>query len=98
MSGYVYGQSPSAQLRTAHARIQYLESALTEARKHAAGRAPRDEYPAFTSPEFMALYDRERAIAARLHPETAEVKAARFEAIRQELATHKHTRVMKGQR
>lgn len=37
---YVYGQSPSAQLRTAHARIQYLESALTEARKHAAGRAP----------------------------------------------------------
>lgn len=82
MKPYVHGQSPTAKLVRAKARVNYLEDELARLRNRKPTRP--DDWPAFHTPAFRAEYERERAWAAKRWPEPPEAKQARLDALANE--------------
>lgn len=79
MKPYVHGQTPTAQLIRANAKVNYLEDELARVARFRR-MLPRnpDQWPAFHTPAFRAEYERERAWAARRWPEPVAMKEARL--------------------
>ena len=91
MKPYVHGQSAGAKLTAATVRINYLEHEL--ARLRAVRAATKAELTEFSSPAFLAEYQRERQWAANRWPETLDVKQARLDAITNELNRRTYRRL-----
>lgn len=90
MKPYVHGNTPTARLIRANTHINYLEHTVSRLSRLKPGH--RFMGVSFSSPEFLAEYERERAWAAARWPEGAEVKRARLDAMSIELS-QRHRRL-----
>lgn len=79
MKPYVHGQTATAQLVKANAKVNFLEHELARLERFRR-MLPKnsDQWPAFNTAAFREEYERERAWAARRWPEAAAVKEARL--------------------